>query len=142
MKSINIKIEKERVIDDMHRETALLALKNNNNSVIAYSEDDTERIEPFWIYSLDELLQLLLPFAKMSLNDDNAVFLLSLPENWDDTQIETLQQLSQNFVVNSLIARWMDYVKSDLAMLLRSLNNTTVMAINEILYKRKKVQRL
>ncbi len=138
---MNIQIDKKSVIDGVHRQTALLALKKENGENIAYSEDDDARIEPLWIASLDELLQLLLPYARMSVTDNGAEFLLSLPANWDDAQSDALQQLAVNFVVTSLTSRWLDNVKPDSAMLLRSLNSSTANAVSELLYARKKVDR-
>ena len=138
---MNIEIDKSGIFDEMYRQTALLALKNENNEMIACCEDDAPRVEPLWVAALDELLQLLLPFAKMSLSEDNASYLLLLPANWDDAQLDSLQLLAANFVATSLTARWLDNVKPDSAMLLRSLNNSTAMAIRELLFRRKRVQR-
>lgn len=138
---MNIEIDKSGIFDEMYRQTALLALKNENNEMIACCEDDAPRVEPLWVAALDELLQLLLPFAKMSLSEDNASYLLLLPANWDDAQLDSLQLLAANFVATSLTARWLDSVKPDSAMLLRSLNNSTAMAIRELLFRRKRVQR-
>ncbi|MBE6302964.1 MAG: hypothetical protein E7089_03400 [Bacteroidales bacterium] len=135
---MNIQIDKKSVIDGVHRQTALLALKNENGETIAYSEDDEVRVEPLWVAALDELLQLLLPYARVSVADDTADFLLSLPANWDDAQVEALQQLAKNYVTTALTARWLDNIKPDSAMLLRSLNSSTGTAINELLFARKK----
>ena len=138
---MNIKIDKKSVIDEMHRQTALLALKNENGEIIAYCEDDDDRVEPLWLAALDELLQLMLPYARMSAGEDGAEYLLSLAANWDDSQAESLQQLAVNYVTTSLTARWLDNVKPDSAMLLRSLNSSTGNAINELMYARKKMSR-
>ena len=135
---MNIQIDKKSVIDGVHRQTALLALKNENGEIVAYSEDDEVRVEPLWVAALDELLQLLLPHARVSVADDTADFLLSLPANWDDAQVEALQQLAKNYVTTALTARWLDNIKPDSAMLLRSLNNSSGTAINELLFARKK----
>ena len=124
----------------MHRQTALLALKNEYRKVISYSEDDEARILPLWQSALNELLQLLLPYGRMSVTNDDAEFLVSLPANWDDAQEGTLQLLALNYVTTALTARWLDNVKPDSAMLLRSLNGSTATAINELLYARKKPQ--
>ena len=129
------------MLDELQRQTALLALKNDNNETIAYGDDDAERVEPLWQASLKELLQLLLPYAKMSLTDADAAFLLTLPANWDEAQADSLQHLSSNFVATGLTARWLDNIKPDSAMLLRSLNNSTAMAIKELLYRRQKIRR-
>ena len=72
---MNININRSAVLDELQRQTALLALKNENNETIAYDDDDAERVEPLWQASLKELLQLLLPYAKMSLTDADAAFL-------------------------------------------------------------------
>ena len=138
---MNIQIDKKNVIDGVHRQTALLALKNENGEIVAYSEDDEVRVEPLWVAALDELLQLLLPYARVSVVDDTADFLLSLPANWDDAQVEALQQLAKNYVTTALTARWLDNIKPDSAMLLRSLNSSTGTAINELLFARKKPSR-
>ena len=138
---MNIQISKENVIDGVHRQTALLALKNENGDIIVYSEDDEERVVPLWLTALNELLQLLLPYARMSATDDEADFLLSLAANWDDAQEESLQRLALNFVTTALTARWLDNVKPDSAMLLRSLNSSTGNAIKELLFARKKPTR-
>ena len=134
---MDIQIDKKSVIDGVYRQTALLALKNENGNIVAYCEDDAVRVEPLWLATLDELLQLLLPYGRMSVNDAGVEFLLSLPTNWDDSQAASLQQLALNYVTTSLTARWLDNVKPDSAMLLRSLNSSTGTAIHELLYARK-----
>jgi hypothetical protein len=68
----------------------------------------------------------------MSVTADGAEYLLSLPANWDDSQGESLQQLAYNFVETALTARWLDNVKPDSAMLMRSLNNSTATAVKGI----------
>ncbi len=138
---MNICIDKNKIFDGMKRQTALLALKNENNLAIAYCDDDNERVEPLWLAAIDELLQLMLPFARMSATDDSVEFLLALPSNWDDAQADSLQLLACNYVETALTARWLDNVKPDSAMLLRSLNNSTASAINELLYSRRKIDR-
>ena len=138
---MKISINKKSVIDGVNRQTALLALKNEGADYIAYNEDDDERVEPLWLGSINELLQLLLPYARMSAATDGAEFLLTLPSNWDDSQSDSLQQLAENFVETALTARWLDNVKPDSAMLMRSLNNSTATAINELLFSRKKIKR-
>lgn len=138
---MKISINKKTVIDGVNRQTALLALKNEGADFIAYSEDDDERAEPLWLGAVNELLQLLSPYARMSVTTDGAEYLLSLPANWDDSQGESLQQLAYNFVETALTARWLDNVKPDSAMLMRSLNNSTATAMNELLFARKRVKR-
>lgn len=138
---MKISINKKTVIDGVNRQTALLALKNEGADFIAYSEDDDERAEPLWLGAVNELLQLLSPYARMSVTADGAEYLLSLPANWDDSQGESLQQLAYNFVETALTARWLDNVKPDSAMLMRSLNNSTATAMNELLFARKRVKR-
>ena len=128
-------------MDGVNRQTALLALKNNGSDFMACNEEDLERMEPLWLGAVDELLQLLLPYARMSVAADEVEYLLSLPANWDDSQNDSLQQLVSNFVETSLTARWLDNVKPDSAMLLRSLNNSTATAINELLFARKNIKR-
>ena len=98
-------------------------------------------MEPLWMAALDELLQLWLPYARMSVTDAGADFLLSLPANWNEAHSDALQKLALNFMVTSLTARWLDGVKPDSAMLLRSLNSSTATAIIELLYARKRVNR-
>jgi hypothetical protein len=95
-------------------------------------------MEPLWMASLDELLELLAPFARMSVTDSGAEYLLSMPANWDDEQEGTLGRLASGYLVAALTARWLDAVRPDSAMLFRSLNANTANAINEILYMRKK----
>ena len=63
---MTIRIDKSSVVDGMHRNSALLALKSENGVPIAYNDDDAQRMEPLWMASLDELLELLAPFARMS----------------------------------------------------------------------------
>lgn len=135
---MTIKIDKESIVDGMHRNTALLALKSENGVNIAYTEDDAQRVEPLWIASLDELLQILQPFARMSVSGSGAEFLLSLPANWDDSREDTLGTLASGYLVTALTARWFDAVKPDSAMLFRSLNTNTANSINDILYLKKK----
>ena len=123
---MTIRIDKSSVVDGMHRNSALLALKSENGVPIAYNDDDAQRMEPLWMASLDELLELL------------AEYLLSMPANWDDAQEDTIGRLASGYLVAALTARWLDAVKPDAAMLFRSLNANTANAINEILYMRKK----
>ena len=119
----------------------LKGASSKDSEVIAYSSDDAERVEPLWLASLDELLQLLLPYAKMSVNDNGTEYLMTMPANWDDAHTDSLEQLSHNYVATAFVARWLDAVKPDSAMLMRSLNNNTAMAIKELMYKRKIVKR-
>ncbi len=135
---MTIRIDKSSVVDGMHRNSALLALKSENGVPIAYNDDDAQRMEPLWMASLDELLELLTPFARMSVTDSGAEYLLSMPANWDDEQEGTLGRLASGYLVAALTARWLDAVRPDSAMLFRSLNANTANAINEILYMRKK----
>ena len=138
---MKINIDKKKIFDGMNRQTALLALKSENSLLIASSDDDEARVEPLWLATIDELLQLMLPYARMSVTDGGAEFLLALPSNWDDAQADSLQFLAGNYVETALTARWLENVKPDSAMLLRSLNNSTASAINELLYARKKINR-
>ena len=138
---MKINIDKKKMFDGMNRQTALLALKSESNLLIASSDDDEARVEPLWLASIDELLQLMLPYARMSVTDGGAEFLLALPSNWDDAQADSMQLLADNYVETALTARWLENVKPDSAMLLRSLNNSTASAINELLYARKKMNR-
>ena len=138
---MKINIDKKKMFDGMNRQTALLALKSENSLLIASSDDDEARVEPLWLATIDELLQLLLPYARMSVTDGGAEFLLALPSNWDDAQADSMQLLADNYVETALTARWLENVKPDSAMLLRSLNNSTASAINELLYARKKINR-
>ena len=138
MQNMTVSIDKESIVDSMHRNTALLAQKSENGAVIVYNDDDVQRLEPLWMASLDELLQLFHPFARMSVTDKSAEYLLSMPANWDNSQEETLTRLASGYLVTALTARWLDAVKPDSAMLFRSLNSNTANAINEILYRRKR----
>ena len=138
---MKINIDKKKMFDGMNRQTALLALKSESSLLIASSDDDEARVEPLWLASIDELLQLMLPYARMSVTDGGAEFLLALPSNWDDAQADSIQLLADNYVETALTARWLENVKPDSAMLLRSLNNSTASAINELLYARKKMSR-
>ena len=138
MQNMTVSIDKESIVDSMHRNTALLAQKSENGAVIVYNDDDVQRLEPLWMASLDELLQLFHPFARMSVTDKSAEYLLSMPANWDNSQEETLSRLASGYLVTALTARWLDAVKPDSAMLFRSLNSNTANAINEILYRRKR----
>lgn len=138
MQNMTVSIDKESIVDGMHRNTALLAQKSENGAVIVYNDDDVQRLEPLWMASLDELLQLFHPFARMSVTDKSAEYLLSMPANWDNSQEETLTRLALGYLVTALTARWLDAVKPDSAMLFRSLNSNTANAINEILYRRKR----
>ena len=138
---MKINIDKKKMFDGMNRQTALLALMSESSLLIASSDDDEARVEPLWLASIDELLQLMLPYARMSVTDGGAEFLLALPSNWDDAQADSMQLLADNYVETALTARWLENVKPDSAMLLRSLNNSTASAINELLYARKKMNR-
>ena len=135
---MTINVDKMSVVDGMHRNTAHMALKSEGGVNIAYTEDDAQRMEPLWLASLDELLQLLQPFARMSVTDSGAEYLLSLPDNWDNSHESVLVELASGYIVTALTARWLDAVKPDAAMLFRSLNTNTANSINDILYTRKK----
>lgn len=135
---MDIIIKKCDVIDELHRQTALLAMKNENGVLLVYNEDDADRVEPLWFSSLNDLLQQILPFAKMSVADDVASYMFMLPSNWDDSHIDALQQLAFRFVVFSFVARWLDNVKPETALVFRSLNTDVASSIKNILSRRKK----
>lgn len=138
---MEIIINKDECVENLHKQSAHLALKLGAPEYLASTDEDRARIEPLLNAALGELFHLLSHYAQL-FNDRNLVrCILSMPPNWKDNQLSTLSELCNEYVQQELFARWLDFVKADSAVLYRTLNQNTVSAIKHILSLRKKPER-
>ncbi len=138
---MEITINKQDAIDNLHRVTGNLGLKLGAPELVASTEEDTERITPLWNGATTELLQLLQPYANMNYNTVGVTYSLQMPVNWKNSQLTNLCMQCIAYVKQSLVARWLDFVKPDSAMLYRTLNRDIADAVLHILALRKKPDR-
>lgn len=139
---MEIIINKDNCIENLHKQSAHLALKLGAPEYLASTDEDRAKIEPLLSAALRELFHLLSPYAE-PLYDRNLVRCkLSMPANWKDKQSGTLGELCNEYVQQALFARWLDFVKADSAALYRTLNQNTASAIKHILSLRKKPERV
>ena len=138
---MEIVIDKKEILTDLHKMSAHLGMKFAAPELVASTEDDEVKIEVLLQASLAELLKLLSPYATLEQDDSEAVFGMSMPVNWKTGQGNALVVLSRDYLLHSLLARWLDSVKSDNAMLYRTLNRETANAIVHILSLREKPTR-
>ena len=135
---MEIIINKEECIENLHKQSAHLAIKLAAPEYIASTDEDKERIEPLLGAAFVELLQLLSPYAEMQNEEGSVRFQLSMPRNWKDTQLEALCWQCSEYVRQALFARWLDFVKADSAAFYRTLNQNIAAAIRHTLSLRKK----
>ncbi|MBR2416165.1 MAG: hypothetical protein IKB11_05365 [Bacteroidaceae bacterium] len=138
---MEIVIEKEKIIEELHGMSAHLGNKLSASELIASTADDSAKIEIMLSATLAEVLKLLSPYATLVNNSDEIVYELSMPSNWKTDRANTLAALCENYLVHSLFARWLDFVKSDSAVLYRTLNMENAAAIQHILLLREKPRR-
>lgn len=135
---MEIKIDKKELLTDLHRMSAHLGMKLGAPELVASTVDDEDKIELLLQASFAELLNILSPYATIEQIADEAVFTMDMPANWKKGQANALVLLSCDYLRHSLLARWLDSVKSDNAMLYRTLNRETADAIVHILSLREK----
>lgn len=138
---MEIVIEKSKIVEDLHKMSAHLGKKMSAPELVASTADDDLKIELMLSASVAELLKLLSPYATLEKNVDGYVYRLTMPVNWKRSRSENLVALCDNYLVHSLFARWLDFVKSDSAALYRALNSENAAAISHILLLREKPQR-
>lgn len=138
---MDIVIEKIKVIDNLHRQSAQLGLKVQAPEIVASTADDEERIEPMWSGVTAELLAIMQPYANLTTNDATVTYHLAMPSNWSAEQSGNLALHCNAYLCNALVAMWMDAVKPDSANLFRALNKSNVETIEYILCQRKKPTR-
>lgn len=138
---MEIVIDKNKIISDLHRVSAHLGMKLSAPELVASTADDVVKIEIMLSASLVELLKLLTPYATLEHSDNTVTYKLDMPANWRVGRMENLVALCDNFLVHSLFARWLDFVNSDCAALYRALNAENASAIAHILSLREKPQR-
>ena len=135
---MEIIIDKSECIENLHNQSAHLAVKLSAPEYIASTDEDKERIMPLLSASFLELHQLLSPYAELSDGEQNVRYKLSMPKNWKDCQYTALDELCREYVKQTFFARWLDFVKADSAAFYRTLNQNIAMAVKHILALRKK----
>lgn len=138
---MKITINKTDLIDKLHSMSAHLGSKLSATELVASTADDTTKIELMFSASLIELLKLLSPYATLNSSGGVAEFELNMPVNWKSDRADSLIALCENYLIHSLFARWLDFIKSDSAALYRTLNGENAVAILHILSLREKPQR-
>ena len=79
---MEIVIEKEKIIEELHGMSAHLGSKLSAPELIASTADDNAKIEIMLSATLAEVLKLLSPYATLVNNSDEIVYELSMPSNW------------------------------------------------------------
>ncbi len=138
---MEITINKQDVIENLHKVTGNLALKLGAPELIASTEEDVERIAPLWNNASLDLLHVLSPYADMLFNNNGVVYSLEMPVNWKVSQRNNLFMQCAAYIKQALVVRWLDFVKPDSAMLYRTLNQNIAEAIQHILTLRQKPDR-
>ncbi len=138
---MDIVIKKDELLADLHKLSAHFGLKLSAPELVASTADDEEKIALMLHAASMELLKLLSPYAGLQGVDNTLVYTLSMPVNWKSGRADCLKELCRNYLLHSLFARWLDFVKSDSAMLYRTLNAETAAAIAHILSLREKPSR-
>lgn len=135
---MNIVIDKNEIMSGLHKMSAHLGVKLSAPELVASTADDEEKIAVMLQASSIEMLKLLTPYASLDDGDEVFTYLLEMPANWKVGQMGNLINLCKMYLQYSLFARWLDFVKSDSAMLYRTLNAETASAIIHILSLREK----
>ncbi|MBQ4063329.1 MAG: hypothetical protein IJC92_03520 [Bacteroidaceae bacterium] len=138
---MEIVIEKEKIVEELHRMSAHLGNKLSAPELVASTADDATKIETMLSASVAELLSILSPYAVLNEQPANVVYELNMPANWKSGRADNLLALCRNYLLHSLFARWLDFIKADSAALYRTLNNENAAAILHILSLREKPQR-
>lgn len=121
--------------------SAHLGNKLSAPELVASTTDDTVKIEVLLSATLVDLLKLLSPYATLINDSAEITYELNMPTNWKTGRLDNLIALCENYLVHSLFARWLDFIKSDSATLYRTLNIENAAAIQHILSLREKPQR-
>ena len=135
---MEIVIERKNVVDRLRKVTAHLGMKLAAPELLAATADDDVKVDVMYSASLVELLNVMLPYASLVRGKDSDTFILDVPSNWKSAQAGALSAFCEEFVSVSLVARWLDFVKSDSASLYRVLNKENASAITHILLLRDK----
>lgn len=135
---MNIEIEKQEILDALHRMSANFGIKLQATELVSSTPDDEERILPLWQDTVSELAGLLSSCSEVFDSGDRVVFMLDMPENWKSSCMNNLVAQCKAFLSNALFARWLDAVKPDSAALYRALNKNFVAAIEHLLSLRTK----
>lgn len=135
---MNIEIEKKEIVDALHRLSANFGVKLQATELLVSTQDDEERILPFWHNAVAELAGLLSPYCVVDDADDRVVFVFEIPDNWKVSCVNSLTAQCKAFLSNALFAYWLDALKPDSAALYRTLNKNFVAAIEHLLALRTK----
>lgn len=135
---MNIEIEKQEILDALHRMSANFGIKLQATELVSSTPDDEERILPLWQDTVSEFAGLLSSCSEVFDSGDRVVFILDMPENWKSSCMNNLVAQCKAFLSNALFARWLDAVKPDSAALYRALNKNFVAAIEHLLSLRTK----
>ena len=138
---MEIVIEKDKIIEKLHKMSAHMGNKLSAPELVASTLDDVAKIEVMVSAAVVELLKLLSPYSTLISDSNEVAYELSMPANWKKSRLDNLLALCENYLVHSLFARWLDFVKSDSAALYRTLNAENASAIMHILSLREKPQR-
>lgn len=138
---MEIIIEKENIIEELHRISAHLGNKLSVPELVASTADDESKIDIMLSASVAELFNILSPYAVLKPSDTDIIYELNMPANWKSSRNDSLRALCKNYLIYSVFARWLDFVKGDSAALYRALNKENVVAILHILSLREKPQR-
>lgn len=138
---MEIQFTKKELIDELHRLTAHMGMKLGAPELVASCDDDTPKIELLMRSSVDDLIEVMSPYAHRIEEDLSYKISLSMPGNWKSNRIETLRAECGQYLQYALLARWLDFVKPDSAMLYRTLNKTNETAVQHILSLREKPAR-
>lgn len=135
---MEILFTKKELTDELHRVTAHLGVKLGAPEFVASCDDDAPKIELLMRSSVDDLVEVMLPYAHRSEEDLFFKITLSMPCNWKSDRIDTLRAECGQYLHYALLSRWLDFVKPDSAMLYRTLNKTNEAAVQHILSLREK----
>lgn len=138
---MEIVINKEKIVENLHKMSAHIGSKLSAPELVASTADDEGKIELMLSDSLVDLLKLLSPYATIKHTATTVIYELDMPANWKSGRVGNLSALCENFILHSLFAAWLDYIKSDAAALHRTLNSENVVAIRHILSLREKPKR-
>ena len=137
---MKITIEKSGVLEQLHLLSAQLGLKLQAPDVVASVADDEERIESLWMAAAMELAHTLAPYCTYMPGENGAEYNLALPDNWKDGLSDDLRESCREFILHSLLARWLYFVHPESAGIYKAMNVETASAIVNILAMRRKPQ--
>lgn len=138
---MDIVIKKDEIMAGLHKISAHFGMKLSAPELLASTADDGEKTALMLQAAAMELLKRLSPYAALEQTDEALVYVLNMPVNWKTGQTDNLKALCFDYLLHALFARWLDFVKSDGALLYRTLNGETASAILHILSLREKPTR-